>query len=148
MARFFTCLLIGSGILPGCAFTPSQTIDFRTTNNARFESSSDQFGAVDIRPFETRLWRANTLVGSITTLETDPDFSTAIGEVKQGFHEATKGPGKPELLELPDNAFGFSVSCDGYTTAFIATRDRPESWFTISVLDETFDEVISSLTAR
>lgn len=148
MTRFLTCLLIFSSILLGCVSTPSQTIEFQTTNNARFEISSDQFSVVDIQPFETQLWRANTLVGAITTFETSPDFPTAIDEVKQGFREAKKGPGKPKPIEFPDDGYGFFVSFDGYTTAFIAKRDHPESWFTISVLDEVFDEIISSLTVR
>lgn len=148
MTRFVTLIVLMVGFISGCASLTNQPIEFRTTANVSFKISSSQFDTVELQPSELQLWKNSDLVGSITTIETNPLFESAIKEVKQGFVEAHKGPGTPSELALPEGAYGFASSFRGYTTAFIARADNTESWITIGVRNDVFEEVISSMVLQ
>lgn len=143
MKRF---IATGIVLISGCAVTSQQPTAFRTSNNLVFELSESRFDTIDVQPFETQLWLDSTMVGSLTTMETSPDFDTAVDEVRQGFNEAQGSSGKVVQLDLGNSAYGFSVAVNGYTTAFIATSKHPTSWITISTQDDIFEEVLSSLS--
>ncbi|HCW92040.1 MAG TPA: hypothetical protein DHU56_18635 [Marinobacter sp.] len=145
MTRFFVILILMASFLSGCASTNSHPIEFHTTTNASFTINSDQFDTIDIQSSEIQLWQGSDLVGSIMTIQTNPDYQSAIKEVEEGFIEAQRGPGEPHELALPDGAYGFSVSFGGHTTAFIAVHNQPESWLTISTRDALFEEILSSI---
>ena len=87
-------------------------------------------------------------MGSVATMETNADFSTAVEEVRQGFREARKSSGDVTELDLGEGVYGFSATVNGYTTAFIATSSHPSSWITISTDDDVFYEVLSTLTVH
>jgi len=148
MTKTFTLLTLILAFISGCASFNSQSIEFRTTANVSFKISSSQFDTVEFQPSELQLWKNSDLVGSITTIETNPQFESAIKEVKQGFVEALKGSGTPCELALPEGAYGFASSFRGYTTAFIASADNTESWITIGVRNDVFEEVISSMVLQ
>ncbi|PSF13734.1 hypothetical protein [Marinobacter shengliensis] len=133
-------------MLSGCAATGQTPIQFRTSNDLTFELSNSQFDTVDVQPFETQIWLDSAMIGSLMTMETNPDFDTAVDEVRQGFDEAEKSSGKIVQLDLGDSAYGFSVTVNGYTTAFIATSKHPTSWITISIKEDVFDDVLSSMS--
>lgn len=145
MKAFIACGIFLVSLISGCASLNQESIEFHTSNNIKFELSSGRFNSVNVQPFETQLWLDTELVGSILTMETNPDFSTAVEEVRQGFREAQKSSGKVTELDLGEGIFGFSVTVNGYTTAFIATSQHPSSWITISTTDNVSDEVLSTL---
>lgn len=148
MTKIFTLLTLILAFISGCASFNSQSIEFRSTANVSFEISSSQFDTVELHPSKLQLWKNSDLVGSVTTIETNPQFESAIKEVKQGFVEALKGPGTPSELALPEGTYGFASSFRGYTTAFIARADNAGSWITISLKDDAFDEVFSSMALK
>lgn len=148
MTRLVVSLILIVSLISGCTSLDSRPIGFRAAPNTSFTISSDQFDTVEIQSSEIHLWKDSDLVGSITTIEKNPNYQSAIEEVKQGFIEAQRGPGKTSLLALPDGAYGFSTSFSGYTTAFIAIHDQPESWITISTRDSLFKGVLSSITIK
>lgn len=133
-------------LLSGCAATGQTPIEFHTSNHLTFELGNGRFDTIDVQPFETQLWLGSAMVGSLMTMETSPDFDTAVDEVRQGFNEAQRSSGKVVQLDLGNRAYGFSVAVNGYTTAFIATSKHPTSWITISTQDDIFEEVLSSLS--
>ncbi|MEC7815548.1 MAG: hypothetical protein VX939_04710 [Pseudomonadota bacterium] len=148
MKRFIATGIVLISLISGCAITSQEPTAFRTSNNLVFELSESRFDTIDVQPFETQLWLDSTMVGSVMTMETSPDFATAVDEVQQGFIEAQKSSGKVIPLDLDDRAYGFAVILNGYTTAFIATLEHPSSWITISTQDDVFAEVLSSLAVR
>lgn len=148
MTRFVVSLILIVVIISGCASFSSHPVEFRAAPNTSFTLNSDRFDAIEIQPSEIQLWEGSDLVGTIMTVETNPQSKTAINEVKQGFVEAQKGPGAPSELQLPESAYGFASTFRGYTTAFIAVAEYNESWITISVKDDLFDEVLSSIAIR
>lgn len=148
MARLVVSLILIVVFISGCASFSSHSVEFRAAPNTSFTLNSDRFDAIEIQPSEMQLWEGSDLVGTIMTVETNPQSKTAIGEVKQGFVEAQKGPGAPIELQLPDGAYGFASTFRGYTTAFIAVANNNESWITISVKEDLFDEVLSSIAIR
>ncbi|PPI85119.1 hypothetical protein KEHDKFFH_05000 [Marinobacter maroccanus] len=137
-----------ASLISGCAVTDQASIEFRTSNNLAFEINQDRFDTVDIQPSETKIWRGSELVGSVATMETNADFSTAVEEVRHGFREAKKSFGDVIKLKLGEGVYGFSATVNDYTTAFIATSNHPSSWVTISADDDVFYEVLSTLTVR
>lgn len=146
MKRFIATGIVLISLISGCAVTSQEPTAFRTSNNLVFELSESRFDTIDVQPFETQLWLDSTMVGSLTTMETSPDFDTAVDEVRQGFNEAQRSSGKVVQLDLGNSVYGFSVAVNGYTTAFIATSKHPTSWITISTQDDIFKEVLSSLS--
>lgn len=148
MKAFIACGIFLVSLISGCASLNHESIEFHTSNNIKFELTSGRFDSVNVQPFETQLWLDTELVGSILTMETNPDFSTAVEEVRQGFREAQKSSGNVAELDLGKGVFGFSVTVNGYTTAFIATSQHPSSWITISTTDNVSDEVLSTLKAH
>lgn len=148
MKTFVMLICLMTGFISGCASLNNQTVEFRATSSTSFGISSDQFNTVELQPSEILLWKGADLIGSITTVKTNPKSETAINEVKQGFVEAQKGPGAPRELTLPEGAYGFASSFRGFTTAFIAVVGDSEFWITISVKDDVFDQVLSSITVR
>lgn len=148
MTRFVVSFILMVVFISGCASFSSHPVEFRAAPNTSFTLNSDRFDAIEIQPSEIQLWEGSDLVGTIITVETNPQSKTAINEVKQGFVEAQKGPGTPGELQLPEGAYGFASTFRGYTTAFIAVADYNESWITISVKDDIFDAVLSSITIR
>jgi len=148
MKALIACGIFLISLISGCASINQQAIEFRTSNGIAFEFNSRQFDTVDIQPSETQIWRGSELVGSVVTMETNADFSTAVEEVRQGFREAQKSSGDVTKLELGEGIYGFSATVNGYTTAFIATSNHPSSWVTISADDDVFYEVLSTLTVR
>lgn len=145
MAAFSASLIIIASLISGCASPSSHAIEFRTASNVSFTVNSSQFDTVDIQSPEIQLWRGSDVVGSVVTIQTNPDYQSAIKEVEEGFIEAQRGPGETNKLALPDGAYGFSASFGGHTTAFIAVHNQPESWITISTRDTLFEEVLSSI---
>ncbi|WP_341581092.1 hypothetical protein [Marinobacter metalliresistant] len=145
MKAFIACGIFWVSLISGCASLNQESIEFHTSNNIKFELSSGRFDSVNVQPFETQLWLDTELVGSILTMETNPDFSTAVEEVRQGFREAQKSSGNVTELDLGEGIFGFSVAVNRYTTAFIATSQHPSSWIIISTTDSVSDEVLSTL---
>ncbi|EMP54424.1 hypothetical protein MSNKSG1_15741 [Marinobacter santoriniensis NKSG1] len=145
MKVLIACAMFSFSLFSGCASLNQESIQFHTSNNAIFELRSGKFDSVRVQPFETQLWLDANLVGSITTMKTNSDFSTAVEEVRQGFREAQKSSGKVTELDLGEGNFGFSVTVNGYTTAFIATSQEPLSWATISMTDSVSDDVLSNL---
>lgn len=148
MTRVIASLILIVVIISGCASFGSRPVEFRATPSTSFALNSDKFDAIEIQSSEILLWEGSDLVGSITTVETNPQSETAINEVKQGFVEAQKGSGAPSELQLPEGAYGFASTFRGYTTAFIAVAEYNESWVTISVKDDVFDDVLSSITIK
>lgn len=148
MTRFVVSLILITVLISGCASFKSNPVEFRATPHITFTLNGDKFDAIEIQSSEIQLWEDSDLVGTISTIETNPQSNTAINEVKQGFTEAQKGPGTPRELQLPEGAYGFASTFRGYTTAFISVANNNESWITISVKEDLFDEVLSSITIR
>lgn len=146
MKAFMACGIFLINQISGCASFDQQPIEFRTSNDIAFKLSRGQFDTVDIQPFETQLWRDSELVGSVMSMETSAEFSTAAEEVREGFREAQKSSGDVAELDLGKGVYGFSASVNGYTTAFIATSKHPSTWVSISTADNVFDEVLATLT--
>lgn len=142
------CGIFWISLISGCASLYEQATEFRTSNGIAFEFNSRHFDTVDIQPPETQIWRGSDLVGSVATMETNADFSTALEEVRQGYKEAQKSSGDVTELDLCEGVYGFSATVNGYTTAFIATSSHPSSWITISTDDDVFYEVLSTLTVH
>ena len=101
MARLVVSLILIVVFISGCASFSSHPVEFRAAPNTSFTLNSDRFDAIEVQPSEMQLWEGSDLVGTIMTVETNPQSKTAIGEVKQGFVEAQKGPGAPTELQLP-----------------------------------------------
>lgn len=145
MKALIACGIFLISLISGCASINQQAIEFRTSNGIAFEFNSRQFDTVDIQPSETQIWRGSELVGSVATMETNADFSTAVEEVRQGFGEAQKSSGDVTELDLGEGVYGFSATVNGYTTAFIATSKHRSTWITISADENIFDNVLSTL---
>lgn len=148
MKAVMACGIFLISLISGCASLDQHPIEFRTPNDLAFELNRGRFDTVDIQPFETQLWRDSELVGSVMSMETSAEFSTAAEEVREGFREAQKSSGDVSELDLGEGVYGFSVSVNGYKTAFIATSKHPSIWITISTSDNVFDEVLSTLTVH
>ena len=148
MRRSIILRIVLASLISGCASLNQQAIEFRISNGIAFEFNSGQFDTVDIQPSETQIWRGSELVGSVATMETNADFSTAVEEVRQGFREARKSSGDVTELDLGEGVYGFSATINGYTTAFIATSNHPSSWVTISTADDVFYQVLSTLAVH
>lgn len=142
---FLTLALVLAVATSGCSSFGSQPIEFQTTASASFKLNPNTFDSIELHPSDISLWRDGNIVGSITTMPTAPDFESAIDELKQGLLEAQKGPGVPQLLDLPNNAYGFSSTHNGFTTAFIASSASPETWVTISAQAELFDQMLATI---
>ena len=139
------CGIFWISLISGCASLYQQATEFRTSNGIAFEFNSRHFDTVDIQPSETQIWRGSDLVGSVATMETNADFSTALEEVRQGYKEAQKSSGDVTELDLCEGVYGFSATVNGYTTAFIATSKHRSTWITISADENIFDNVLSTL---
>ncbi|KMQ73033.1 hypothetical protein [Marinobacter subterrani] len=148
MKALMACGIFLISLISGCAALYQQPTEFRTSNGIIFKLNSRQFDTVDIQPLETQLWRESKLVGSVITVETNPEFSTAMGEVRQGYREAQKSSGVVRELDLGEGVYGFSATINSYTTAFIATSTHPSAWITISTDENIFDDVLSTLTVN
>ncbi|SFR49277.1 hypothetical protein SAMN04488073_2259 [Marinobacter gudaonensis] len=135
---FFICLI------SGCA-SFKQPTKFRTSNDIVFKLDSSEFDTVDIQPSEIQLWRDSKLVGSVMTMDTNPEFSTAVEELMEGYQQAQNSAGDIRKLVLNKGVYGFSATINGYTTAFIATSRQPSQWITISADEDIFDQVLSTL---
>lgn len=148
MKALIACGIFLISLISGCASLNQQAIEFRTYNGIAFEFNSRQFDTVDIQPSETQIWRGSELVGSVATMETNADFSSAVEEVRQGFREAQKSSDDLTELDLGEGVYGFSATVNGYTTAFIATSKHPSTWITISADANIFENVLSTLTVN
>ena len=148
MKRIASLMLLMVAFVSGCTPLIKQPIEFRTTTNVSFSIDSGQFDVVELQSSETLLWKDSELVGIITTVVTAPQSGTATKEVKQGFIENQRSSGAAIELSLPKGAYGFASSVRGFTTAFIAVANYDEFWITISVRDDFFDELLSSISIR
>ena len=149
MARLLPLLiLIAAALSTGCAPIPEQKIDFHTPVSATLSFATDQFDTLELQENEILLYLDRQLIGSVATVATNPKFDSAQAELKNGLWEAQQGSADPSLLPLPPGAFGFSTSANEYTTGFIAFVDQPHAWLIISIRNEWFKDVLSTLEIR
>lgn len=146
MKKFTLLILMLALFTTGCASLNSQPVEFKTAADISIRVNNDQFDVVELQSSETLLWQDSELVSIITVIDTNPQFETAMEEVKRGFEENMKSTTATRELDLPTGAFGFASSVRGFTTAFIAAEGKSESWITISVRDGSFEKILSSIS--
>lgn len=146
MKHFASLILFFVLLTTGCASFNKQPVEFQTAADVNISINSDQFDAVELQLADTLLWQNSELVGIITVIDTAPQFQTAIDEVKQGYKANLESSEPTRELDLPAGAYGFASSLRGFTTAFIAVEKSEESWVTISVRDDFFNEILSSVS--
>lgn len=146
MKHFASMILILVLFTTGCAPLNKQPVEFRTAADISISINNDQFDSVELLYSEMLLWQDSELIGIITVIDTDPQFQTAMEEVRRGFEENLKSSEATRKLDLPEGVFGFASSMRGFTTAFVAVEAREETWVTISVRDRFFEEILSSIS--